>query len=169
MFVPILVMLFVMGLYPQPFLSRMEPSVQAYVSRMQQKMAAGEPRRSVSYRAGATARLAPAGAGEADGAGQELRLTADDCLHDSRTRHILARHSAVADHHRHRDRGDGRRPVGRRSGPRRARLDRARRAGGDRDCGDRVVEHARQPASPVPSSSTATGSSSRCCSASPRG
>jgi NADH-quinone oxidoreductase subunit M len=43
-FVPILVMLFVMGLYPQPFLSRMEPSVQAYIGRMQQKMAAGEGR-----------------------------------------------------------------------------------------------------------------------------
>jgi len=42
-FIPIVVMLFVMGLYPQPFLKRMEPSVQAYLSRMQQKMAAGEP------------------------------------------------------------------------------------------------------------------------------
>jgi len=41
-FVPILVMLFVMGLYPQPFLSRMEPSVQAYLNRMQTKMAAAE-------------------------------------------------------------------------------------------------------------------------------
>jgi NADH-quinone oxidoreductase subunit M len=41
-FVPILVMLFVMGLYPRPFLSRMEPSVQAYLNRMQAKMAAGE-------------------------------------------------------------------------------------------------------------------------------
>ena len=40
-FVPILVMLFVMGMYPQPFLSRMEPSVQAYIGRMHQKMAAG--------------------------------------------------------------------------------------------------------------------------------
>src|SRR6185295_11436778 len=37
-FVPILIMLFVMGLYPRPFLRRMEPSVQAYVSRMQQRM-----------------------------------------------------------------------------------------------------------------------------------
>ena len=43
-FVPILVMLFVMGLYPKPFLSRMEPSVLAYLNRMHQKMAAaGEP------------------------------------------------------------------------------------------------------------------------------
>jgi NADH-quinone oxidoreductase subunit M len=41
-FLPILVMLFVMGLYPKPFLSRMEPSVQAYVIRMQQKMAVAE-------------------------------------------------------------------------------------------------------------------------------
>ena len=38
-FAPILVLLFVMGLYPQPFLSRMEPSVQAYLGRLQQKMA----------------------------------------------------------------------------------------------------------------------------------
>lgn len=42
-FAPIIVMLFVMGLYPRPFLSRMEPSVQAYLGRMHQKMAAGEP------------------------------------------------------------------------------------------------------------------------------
>ncbi|HEX7407385.1 MAG TPA: NADH-quinone oxidoreductase subunit M [Candidatus Binatia bacterium] len=41
-FLPILVMLFVMGVYPNPFLSRMEPSVQAYLSRMHQKMAAAE-------------------------------------------------------------------------------------------------------------------------------
>ncbi len=46
MFVPILVMIFVMGLYPKPFLSRMEPAVQAYLTRMQQKMAAGEPQAS---------------------------------------------------------------------------------------------------------------------------
>jgi NADH-quinone oxidoreductase subunit M len=39
-FVPILVMLFVMGLYPKPFLNRMEPSVLAYLNRMHQKMAA---------------------------------------------------------------------------------------------------------------------------------
>jgi NADH-quinone oxidoreductase subunit M len=38
-FVPILIMLFVMGLYPKPFLGRMEPTVQAYLSRMNQKMA----------------------------------------------------------------------------------------------------------------------------------
>ncbi|MFQ5665300.1 MAG: NADH-quinone oxidoreductase subunit M [Candidatus Binatia bacterium] len=42
-FVPILVMLFVMGLYPRPFLSRMEPSVQAYLSRMHEKIAAAAP------------------------------------------------------------------------------------------------------------------------------
>jgi NADH-quinone oxidoreductase subunit M len=41
-FVPILVMLFVMGLYPKPFLSRMEPSVQAYLARMHQKMTVAE-------------------------------------------------------------------------------------------------------------------------------
>jgi len=43
MFVPIVAMLFVMGFYPKPFLTRMEPTVQAYLSRMQQKLAAGEP------------------------------------------------------------------------------------------------------------------------------
>jgi NADH-quinone oxidoreductase subunit M len=41
-FVPILVMLFVMGMYPRPILSRMEPSVNAYLSRLHQKMAAAE-------------------------------------------------------------------------------------------------------------------------------
>src|SRR5262249_24240756 len=42
-FLPILAMLFVMGIYPKPFLNRMEPSVQAYLVRMQVKLAAGEP------------------------------------------------------------------------------------------------------------------------------
>ncbi len=42
-FVPILVMMFVMGLYPKPFLSRMEPSVQAYLTTVQQRMAGGKP------------------------------------------------------------------------------------------------------------------------------
>jgi len=41
-FAPILVMFFVMGLYPRPFLSRMEPSVQAYLMRLHQKMAVAE-------------------------------------------------------------------------------------------------------------------------------
>jgi NADH-quinone oxidoreductase subunit M len=41
-FVPILVMLFVMGTYPRPILSRMEPSVNAYLGRLHQKMAAVE-------------------------------------------------------------------------------------------------------------------------------
>jgi NADH-quinone oxidoreductase subunit M len=50
-FAPIVVMLFVMGMYPQPFLSRMEPSVQAYVSRVQQRMAAGEKHLQLSARA----------------------------------------------------------------------------------------------------------------------
>jgi hypothetical protein len=36
------VMCFVMGLYPKPFLNRMEPSVLAYLDRMHQKMAAVE-------------------------------------------------------------------------------------------------------------------------------
>jgi NADH-quinone oxidoreductase subunit M len=41
-FAPIVVMFFVMGLYPKPFLSRMEPSVQAYLTRMSQKMASAD-------------------------------------------------------------------------------------------------------------------------------
>ncbi len=41
-FAPVIVMLFVMGLYPRPFLSRMEPSVVAYLGRMQQRMAVTE-------------------------------------------------------------------------------------------------------------------------------
>jgi NADH-quinone oxidoreductase subunit M len=41
-FVPILAMCFVMGLYPKPFLNRMEPSVLAYLNRMHQKMAVVE-------------------------------------------------------------------------------------------------------------------------------
>ncbi len=41
-FVPILVMLFVMGMYPRPILSRMEPSVNAYLGRLHQKMVANE-------------------------------------------------------------------------------------------------------------------------------
>ncbi|MFN8627138.1 MAG: NADH-quinone oxidoreductase subunit M [Candidatus Binatia bacterium] len=40
-FLPILVMLFVMGLYPKPFLDRMEPSVHAYLTRMHHKLAIG--------------------------------------------------------------------------------------------------------------------------------
>src|SRR6185369_12750120 len=38
-FAPILVLIVVMGVYPQPFLSRMEPAVQKYVARIQQKIA----------------------------------------------------------------------------------------------------------------------------------
>jgi NADH-quinone oxidoreductase subunit M len=41
-FVPILVMLVVMGMYPRPFLRRMEPSVNAYLARLEQKMAAAD-------------------------------------------------------------------------------------------------------------------------------
>ena len=47
-FAPIIVMFFVMGMYPKPFLTRMEPSVQAYLSRMQQKMAAADARVQLS-------------------------------------------------------------------------------------------------------------------------
>jgi NADH-quinone oxidoreductase subunit M len=39
-FAPLLVMMFVMGLYPKPFLERMEPSVQAYLSHVRTRMAA---------------------------------------------------------------------------------------------------------------------------------
>jgi len=42
-FLPIVVMLFVMGLYPKPFLSRMEPSVHAYLTRVHEKMAISAP------------------------------------------------------------------------------------------------------------------------------
>jgi NADH-quinone oxidoreductase subunit M len=43
-FVPIIVLFFVMGVYPKPFLRRMEPAVQAYVTHMQKKTAvAGVP------------------------------------------------------------------------------------------------------------------------------
>jgi NADH-quinone oxidoreductase subunit M len=37
-FVPLLVMMFVMGLYPKPFLTRMEPTVDAYLVRLHAKM-----------------------------------------------------------------------------------------------------------------------------------
>jgi NADH-quinone oxidoreductase subunit M len=39
-FAPILFLIVLMGVYPQPFLSRMEPAVQKYVARVQQKIAA---------------------------------------------------------------------------------------------------------------------------------
>jgi NADH-quinone oxidoreductase subunit M len=46
-FVPLLVMMFVMGIYPKPFLSRMEPTVEAYLTRlharMEQTATAGAP------------------------------------------------------------------------------------------------------------------------------
>ncbi len=61
-FAPLLVMMFVMGLYPQPFLQRMEPTVQAYLDNLQHKLAAT---RSVDDRASEGERLAAAGvAGE---------------------------------------------------------------------------------------------------------
>jgi NADH-quinone oxidoreductase subunit M len=37
-FVPLLVMMFVMGLYPKPFLARMEPTVDAYLVRLHARM-----------------------------------------------------------------------------------------------------------------------------------
>jgi len=40
--VPILIMIVMMGVYPQPFLSRMEPAVTAYLARLERKMAAAE-------------------------------------------------------------------------------------------------------------------------------
>ena len=40
--VPILIMIVMMGVYPQPFLSRMEPAVTAYLARLEKKMAAAE-------------------------------------------------------------------------------------------------------------------------------
>jgi NADH-quinone oxidoreductase subunit M len=50
-FVPIVILIVLMGVYPQPFLRRMEPAVQAYVARVQRKIAA-EPTR-VQVRAAA--------------------------------------------------------------------------------------------------------------------
>jgi len=38
-FTPLVVMMFVMGLYPQPFLSRMEPTVEAYLENLHAKVA----------------------------------------------------------------------------------------------------------------------------------
>jgi len=70
-FAPILVMVFVMGLYPRPFLSRMEPSVQAYLARMHQKMAVSAQPPAVSQTQVAAVRLATA----QDSGGAEL--TAD--------------------------------------------------------------------------------------------
>ncbi len=37
-FVPLIVMMFVMGLYPKPFLMRTEPTIEAYLSRLRGKM-----------------------------------------------------------------------------------------------------------------------------------
>lgn len=41
-FTPLLVMMFVMGLYPQPFLQRMEPTVETYLANLRAKVAAVE-------------------------------------------------------------------------------------------------------------------------------
>jgi NADH-quinone oxidoreductase subunit M len=53
-FVPVLIMIVVMGVYPQPFLRRMEPAVQGYVARIQRKMTAGTPAPTASAVAAAT-------------------------------------------------------------------------------------------------------------------
>ncbi|HVN87866.1 MAG TPA: NADH-quinone oxidoreductase subunit M [Candidatus Binatia bacterium] len=45
---PILIMIVVMGVYPQPFLSRMEPAVTAYLARLEKKMAMSEGERYAS-------------------------------------------------------------------------------------------------------------------------
>jgi NADH-quinone oxidoreductase subunit M len=66
-FVPILVMLFVMGLYPKPFLSRMEPSVQAYLARMNQKMAANVQPSAISYQQSAVGQETELAAVEGEG------------------------------------------------------------------------------------------------------
>jgi NADH-quinone oxidoreductase subunit M len=39
---PVLTMIFVMGIYPQPFLTRVRPSVDAFVARVDQRVAAAE-------------------------------------------------------------------------------------------------------------------------------
>ncbi|MBP2680617.1 MAG: nuoM [Candidatus Krumholzibacteriota bacterium] len=44
-FVPILAMIFVMGVYPKPFLSRMEPAVNRFVAQVEEKRMSGDTRR----------------------------------------------------------------------------------------------------------------------------
>jgi NADH-quinone oxidoreductase subunit M len=51
-FVPLLIMMFVMGIYPKPFLSRMEPSVEAFVQRVEPYL---EPRESYQHHPASTA------------------------------------------------------------------------------------------------------------------
>jgi len=43
-FLPILAMIFFMGIYPKPFLSRMEPAVNKFVSQVTEKRVALEPK-----------------------------------------------------------------------------------------------------------------------------
>jgi NADH-quinone oxidoreductase subunit M len=49
-FVPILVLIFVMGIYPKPFLSRMEPAVERFVAQVAEKRMGLEDGRGGSER-----------------------------------------------------------------------------------------------------------------------
>lgn len=57
-FVPLVIMMFIMGVYPQPFLRRMEPSVAAFVARVEQ--AAAPPRTEQHLAAFSPGRVADA-------------------------------------------------------------------------------------------------------------
>jgi len=47
-FIPLLIMMVVMGVYPRPFLSRMEPSVQKFVQRIESAAATGSSERQLA-------------------------------------------------------------------------------------------------------------------------
>jgi NADH-quinone oxidoreductase subunit M len=53
-FVPLLVMMFVMGVYPRPFLSRMEPSVKAFVERVERARTGNVPPQLAALTPGAS-------------------------------------------------------------------------------------------------------------------
>ncbi len=58
-FIPIVVLIFVMGVFPRPFLKRMEPSVNAFLGAYHAKLAEGDgPSRLVSDEFGGRARMA---------------------------------------------------------------------------------------------------------------
>jgi NADH-quinone oxidoreductase subunit M len=58
-FVPLLIMMFVMGLYPKPFLSRMEPAVEAFVQRIHNAVAPSDAEPSVAAVSGRTSNPEP--------------------------------------------------------------------------------------------------------------
>lgn len=56
-FAPLAVLVFVMGIYPQPFLRTMEPSVRSYVQQLEARMNAGSSRAFVSSEYGKASRI----------------------------------------------------------------------------------------------------------------